>query len=182
VLWDGWVPLDALSADRPYGRLAVPGTDVGLEMLLDRAAGQAPLLAVIGSRQTGTQPDGSPRFDAIFVGGLEPGTTFAAGDAGLTIDLRAIGAYTGIVARRDPGLGLVWLAFGLLIVGLVVTFYFSRRRVWVRIDGSGELCLAWSSDRYVSVRRELGGLLTDLVRVRTATPPPSGPPPPSAAG
>jgi cytochrome c biogenesis protein len=182
VLWDGWVPLDALSADRPYGRLAVPGTDVGLEMLLDRAAGQAPLLAVIGSRQTGTQPDGSPRFDAIFVGGLEPGTSFAAGDAGLTIDLRATGAYTGIIARRDPGLGLVWLAFGLLIVGLVVTFYFSRRRVWVRIDGSGELRLAWSSDRYVSVRRELGGLLTDLVRVRTVTPPPSVPAPSSAAG
>jgi cytochrome c biogenesis protein ResB len=68
-------------------------------------------------------------------------------------------------------------------VGLVVTFYFSRRRVWVRIDGSGELRLAWSSDRYVSVRRELGGLLTDLVRVRTATPPdPADPAPPSAAG
>jgi cytochrome c biogenesis protein len=167
VLWDGWVPLDAVSADRPYGRLAVPGTDVGLELLLDRADGEAPLVAVIGSRPTGTQADGSPRYDAVFVGGLEPGATFDAPAAGLAIDLRAIGAYTGIVARRDPGLGLVWLAFGLLIVGLVVTFFFSRRRVWVRIDAAGDLRLAWSSDRYVPVRRELGGLLTDLVRART---------------
>ena len=176
VLWDGWVPLDAFSADRPYARLAVPGTDVGLELLLDREEGRAPLLAVIGSRRTGTQADGTPRFDAVFVGGLESGSSFAASAAGLTIDLRSIGAYTGIVARRDPGLGLVWLAFGLLIVGLVVTFYFSRRRVWIRIDGAGELRLAWSSDRYVPVRRELGGLLTDLVAARVPPGPiPSAP-------
>ncbi len=170
VLWDGWVPLDAASADRPYARLAVPGTDIGLEMLLDRAEGKAPLLAVIGSRQTGTQSDGTPRFDAIFVGGLAPGTSLAPEAAGLTIDLRAIGAYTGIVAKRDPGLGLVWLAFGLLIAGLVITFYFPRRRVWARIDGGGEMRLAWSSDRYVSARREFGGLLADLVAVRVPQP------------
>lgn len=182
VLWDGWVPLDAFSADRPYARPAVPGTDVGLEMLLDRAEGQTPLLAVIGSRQTGTQADGTPRFDAVFVGGLEPGTSFAPPAAGLTIDLRSIGAYTGIVARRDPGLGLVWLAFGLLIVGLVVTFSFSRRRVWLRFDGAGELRPAWSSDRYVPVRRELGGLLTDLVAARVPSSETTSPAGPAATG
>jgi cytochrome c biogenesis protein len=166
VLWDGWVPLDAFSADRPYGRLAVPGRDVGLELLLDRAEGAPPLLAVIGSRRTGVEPDGSPRFDAVFVGGVAEGATFAPAAADFTIDLRSIGAYTGIVAKRDPGLGLVWLAFGLLIVGLVLTFYLPRRRVWMRVDDAGELRVAWASDRYVSVRRELGSLLTDLVAVR----------------
>ncbi len=166
VLWDGWVPLDAFSADRPYGRLAVPGRDVGLELLLDRAEGAAPLLAVIGSRRTAVEADGSPRFDAVFVGGIEEGRTFAPAGADFTIDLRSIGAYTGIVAKRDPGLGLVWLAFGLLIVGLVLTFYLPRRRVWMRIEEGGELRLTWASDRYVSVRRELGGLLTDLVAAR----------------
>jgi cytochrome c biogenesis protein len=171
VLFDGWIPLDAVSADRPYGRLSVPGRDVGLELLLDRADGVAPLLAVIGSRPTGTNADGTPRFDAIFVGGIGPGGTLAPPTADFTIALREVGAYTGIVAKRDPGLGIVWLAFGFLIAGLVLTFYFPRRRVWIRIDRADGLRLAWASDRYVSVRRELGGLLDDLVAVRS----PAGP-------
>ncbi len=166
VLWDGWVPLDAVSADRPYGRLSVPGRDVGLELLLDRKAGAPALVAIVGSQRTGTDPDGSPHFDALFVGGVEPGGTLAPSAADFTIELRSVGAYTGIVAKRDPGLGLVWLAFGLLIVGLVLTFYLPRRRVWLRVDRAGELRLAWASDRYVPVRRELGGLLTDLVAIR----------------
>jgi cytochrome c biogenesis protein len=181
VLWDGWIPLDAMSADRPYGRLAVPGRDVGLEMLLDRADGAPPLLAVIGSRATGTNADGSPRYDATFVGGVVPGGTFAPPAADFTISLREIGAYTGIVARRDPGQGIVWLAFGFLIAGLVLTFYFPRRRVWVRIDRAGELRLAWISDRYVPVRRELGGLLGDLVAARAPDGPLRGDAPPGGA-
>lgn len=177
VLWDGWVPLDGVSADRPYGRLAVPGRDVGLELLLDRKAGEPPLVAVVGSRRTGTDPDGSAHFDALFIGGVETGGTLAPVAADFAIELRSVGAYTGIVAKRDPGLGLVWLAFGLLIVGLALTFYLPRRRVWIRLDEAGELRLAWASDRYVPVRRELGGLLADLVAVRTAPAPPSGPAP-----
>jgi len=181
VLWDGWIPLDAMSADRPYGRLAVPGRDVGLELLLDRAAGAAPLLAVIGSRAAGTNADGTTRYDATFVGGVEPGGTLAPPTADFTISLREIGAYTGIVARRDPGQGIVWLAFGFLIAGLVLTFYFPRRRVWVRIDRGGDLRLAWTSDRYVAVRRELGGLLDDLVAARSREGlQPGGPVPPGA--
>ena len=181
VLWDGWVPLDAMSADRPYGRLPVPGRDVGLEMLLDRTGGATPLLAVIGSRAAGTNPDGSTRYDATFVGGVARGETFASPAADFTIALREIGAYTGIVARRDPGQGIVWLAFGFLIAGLVLTFYFPRRRVWVRIDRAGELRLAWTSDRYVSVRRELGGLIGDLVAARSPQGAPPGEPGTAAA-
>jgi cytochrome c biogenesis protein len=177
VLWDGWVPLDATSADRPYGRFAVPGRDMGLELLLDSTAGATPLLAVIGSRPNGTNPDGTTRYDAAFVGGVEAGGTLAPPAADFTIALREIGAYTGIVARRDPGQGIVWLAFGFLIAGLVLTFYFPRRRVWARIDRSGELRLAWASDRYVPVRRELGGLIGDLVAAR----PPAGGPPAGSA-
>ena len=179
VLWDGWIPLDAVSADRPYGRFAVPGRDVGLELLLDRYGGAAPLLAVIGSRASGTNADGTPRYDALFVGGIVPGETLAPSTADFTIALREVGAYTGIVASRDPGEGIVWLAFAFLIGGLVLTFYFPRRRAWVRIDRSGELRLAWISDRYVSVRRELGGLLDDLVAVRAPASPDTGAGPPA---
>jgi cytochrome c biogenesis protein ResB len=166
ILWTGWVPLDAQSAGRPYGRLAVPGRDVGLELLLDRQEGAEPLLAVIGSRPTGTDADGSTRYDAVFVGGVAPGGSYAPPTADFTISLGTIGAYTGIIAKQDPGQGIVWLAFACLLAGLVLTFYFPRRRVWARIDAAGRLRLAWSSDRYVSVERELGDLLDDLVAAR----------------
>jgi cytochrome c biogenesis protein len=170
ILWTGWVPLDAQSVGRPYGRLVVPGRDVGLELLLDRQEGAEPLLAVIGSRPNGTEADGSTRYDAVFVGGVTPGGTYAPPTADLVISLGTIGAYTGIVAKQDPGQGLVWLAFGCLIVGLALTFYFPRRRVWARIEPGDRLRLAWSSDRYVSVERELGGLLDDLVAIRRPGP------------
>jgi cytochrome c biogenesis protein ResB len=58
-----------------------------------------------------------------------------------------------MVIRRDPGQPVIWLAFGLLIAGLVLTFYFPRRRAWARIEGE-RLGLAFLADRYVDRERE----------------------------
>ena len=33
---------------------------------------------------------------------------------------------------KDPGVWIVWLGSALLIVGLIVSFFFSHQRVWVR--------------------------------------------------
>ena len=71
-----------------------------------------------------------------------------------------------MIAKRDPGQGLVWIAFGLLIVGLVITFWRPRRRVWGRLDGEGRLALVFRADRYVDVGREFGSLLDALVAAR----------------
>jgi hypothetical protein len=60
----------------------------------------------------------------------------------------------------------VWLSFGLLILGLALTFYFPRRRVWARLGPDGELRLVARADRYVDLRREFGRLLEDLVARR----------------
>jgi cytochrome c biogenesis protein ResB len=40
-----------------------------------------------------------------------------------------------MVIKRDPGAGLIWIAYLSLISGLVLTFYFPRRRVWARLSG-----------------------------------------------
>jgi hypothetical protein len=56
----------------------------------------------------------------------------------------------------------VWLAFGLLIAGLAVTFYLPRRRVWARVDAAGELRIVGRSERYVDFEREFARLLEDL--------------------
>ena len=62
---------------------------------------------------------------------------------------------------RDPGVGLIWIAYVSLIIGLVLTFYFPRRRVWAR-QHADHLELAFIGDRYVSSEREFGALLDDL--------------------
>ncbi len=166
LLWQGPVPLDGQSAGRPYGRLAVPGRAIGLELLLDRAADGAPLLAVIGSRANGTQADGTPFYEAVFVGGLTEGRTLATPAADFSIRLIGVGAYTGIVAKQDPGQGIVWLAFLCLIAGLTLTFYLPRRRIWTRLGPDGSLAIVARADRYVNLEREFGSLLADLVAVR----------------
>jgi cytochrome c biogenesis protein len=47
--------------------------------------------------------------------------------------------YTGLQVTKDPGVWIVWLGSGLLIFGLIVSFFFSHQRVWVRISkGEGK--------------------------------------------
>ena len=82
------------------------------------------------------------------------------------MELRGFGEYTLLIAKKDPGQGIVWTAFGLLIVGLLITFWMPRRRVWGRLDADGRLALAFLADRYVDVGREFGRLLDDLVAAR----------------
>ena len=64
----------------------------------------------------------------------------------------------------------MWTAFILLIIGLSITFYLPRRRIWARLDPAGELRLVARSDRYVDVAREFGRLLDDLVARRRTAP------------
>ena len=57
--------------------------------------------------------------------------------------------YTGLQVARDPGVWVVWLGCTLLIVGLIVSFFFSHQRIWVRIpkDLGKEIVLAGSTSK-----------------------------------
>ena len=67
--------------------------------------------------------------------------------------MAGIASWSGMVVKNDPGQPLIWIAFGLLISGLVLTFYFPRRRAWARIEGD-RVSLAFLADRYVDRDRE----------------------------
>lgn len=158
LVWDGPVLLGDALAGRPQGFMTIPGSDIGLLLVLDRTRDGIAILALTGI--TGTpQPDGG-NIAFLRVLGLgdttEPGTT-----AGYAVTWKSAGAYTGMVIKRDPGQGLIWLAYGSLITGLALTFYFPRRRVWARIS-AGRLELAMLADRYVDAEREFGRLLDEL--------------------
>lgn len=176
TLWSGPVPLTDQTNGVPVGQLTVPGTDVGLQLLLQRDASGQGILLVLPYRVTGQRPDGSPIVEDGVPMAIAAGETQTAPGLDFAVSLRDVSAYTLLIAKRDPGQGLVWLAFGLLISGLIVTFYLPRRRVWTRLTSSGELSIAGRSDRYVDFEREFGRLLDDLVGVRR---PPGAPAPPA---
>jgi cytochrome c biogenesis protein ResB len=46
--------------------------------------------------------------------------------------------YTGLQVARDPGVPVVWLGCFLITIGLVVSFFFSHRRVWAKVAKEGE--------------------------------------------
>lgn len=166
LLWAGPIPLDEVNGGRPYGRFVVPGREEGLEMLLGEDAAGAASLAVVGYRIVGEDATGGPVIESTFVGGAAPGRTYVVEESDLQIAFEEVTAFSGVVVKRDPGAQVVWASFVLLIVGLSLTFYFPRRRIWARLSQSGELCLVARADRYVDLQREFGRLLEDLVARR----------------
>jgi cytochrome c biogenesis protein len=165
-LWDGAVPMTDAVDGSPYAVLGVPGRDLGLELLLRRTADGTGVLVMLPYRVTGTNPDGSPIREDYRVLAPVKGETVVAREAGISIELKDFGEFTLLIAKRDPGQGIVWVAFGLLIAGITITFYRPRRRVWTRLAPDGRLGIVWRSDRYVDVEREFGRLLDQLVAAR----------------
>ncbi|MDP2727680.1 MAG: cytochrome c biogenesis protein ResB, partial [Dehalococcoidia bacterium] len=65
--------------------------------------------------------------------------------------------YTGLRASRDPGATFIWIASGLMLLGMCSSFYFPRRRLWARIRSQG-VDLAAFADRAVPIGQELESL------------------------
>jgi cytochrome c biogenesis protein len=155
LAWSGPVILAGQFLDRPQGFLTIPGTDVGLLVVLDAAADGSARVILQGVGAPAV--DGSPG-ETVFLATVPVG---AATDPAISADheiaVAGIGSWTGIVVKNDPGQPLIWVAFGLLISGLVLTFYFPRRRAWARIE-DGRVALVFIADRYVDRDREFEGL------------------------
>jgi cytochrome c biogenesis protein len=167
-LWTGPIPMTDVAAGLPFAEFAVPGRDVALQLLLQRASDGMGVLLVLPFHAVGENPDGTPVIEGLEPIVLTRGQTDTAEGTDFSIELRSFSEFTLLIAKRDPGAGVVWTAFGFLIVGLLITFWMPRRRVWGRLDADGRLALVVRADRYVDVGREFGRLLDDLVRSRRA--------------
>ena len=144
----------------------MPGRDIVIQLVMAQPGTATPLF-VVAVRPTAADAAGNPSaYQTLFQGLAGPGDTAAPESVDFDVRVDAISAYSGIIVRRDPGAPIVWISFLLLILGLAVTFYFPRRRVWARIAPTGEVRLAAQADRYVDLRREFGALLADLVARR----------------
>jgi len=77
--------------------------------------------------------------------------------------------YTGLQVTKDPGVWVVWIGCGLMILGLIVSFFFSHQRVWVRIPKGpgGEIVLAGSVNKNrMGFEKTFGELLDRIGSVR----------------
>ena len=133
MLYSGAVLLDGNLNGQPEGLLPVPGTNVSLELLLTKGEGGVAELTVIGARQpTGDQVGPQIAFGAV----LRTGDGYFAPDPGIGIEFRRPSSYIGLIAKRDPGQGLIWLGAILLVVGISVSLLRPRRRIWARYDAT----------------------------------------------
>ncbi len=170
-LWSGPVALDDTAAGSPHGTMSVPGQgNIGLEMLLTKASDGTTGVLFLPYRATGQNPDGTPITTSLTPFFVPVGGVGGSPDTDFYVQLNGIQNATILVAKQDPGQDIVWFAFLSLITGLLITFYLPRRRVWARLDSSGELRIAGISERYVDFRREFGRLLDDLVAARPSSP------------
>lgn len=96
-----------------------------------------------GSTQTLAQltktADGADALMLVSQG--RPALSLAAGEAvvagGYAYTFEGAREFTGISVKRDSGAWFIWVATGMLVIGLGVTFYVPRRRLWMRLTSTG---------------------------------------------
>jgi cytochrome c biogenesis protein ResB len=69
--------------------------------------------------------------------------------------------FAGIQVRRDPGANFIWVAAGLLLAGLLITFYLPRLRLWARVR-SQETVVAGLAERSGVFQSEAKQLAREL--------------------
>ena len=166
VLWDGPVPLTESVGGLPFSAIPIPGRPFGLEFSLYRDESGVGALIIIPYAVNGTRADGTPNIvegDPYYA---LRGDTVPMEGLNLSLELRGFSEYTLLIAKRDPGAFIVWGAFATLLLGLAITFYLPRRRVWARLRRDGRVDVVGRSDRQVDFDREFGGLIDALVRAR----------------
>jgi cytochrome c biogenesis protein len=47
--------------------------------------------------------------------------------------------YTGLQVNKDPGVPLIYAGFFVIVIGLIMTFFTSHRRIWVKIHENNDM-------------------------------------------
>jgi cytochrome c biogenesis protein len=101
----------------------------------------------------------------------QPAISLAAGDAvqvgGFEYIFEGTREFTGISVKRDSGAWFIWIATAMLVIGLGITFYVPRRRLWIRLTPQ--------STQIAALAEKSGGFEKDMRilarRLGVATPP-----------
>ena len=134
VFHDG-VPLEWTTQDgsMTYGVLDVPGHDLEL-FVIGSASGRTDTGIAPGQMRVEVYPsDGDvPLGTAI----LDQGGYVSVD--GLTYTFEREQQFTGLLVKRDPGTGVVWLGSALLVLGTCLTMFLRHHRIWFRVTETGD--------------------------------------------
>lgn len=147
VVFDGGVPLEWTTGGGMlnYGVVEVPGRDQEL-FVVGSASGQT---------GTGIDP-GQMRIEVYPTDSDTPVGTAVLDQSGsievdgFTYTFDREQQFTGLLVKHDPGTGVVWFGFLLLIIGTCITMFFRHHRIWIRVtpgDGGGSVVQLASPDR-----------------------------------
>ena len=94
------------------------------------------------------KPNERPRAFWVLKGASEADQQ-RGGDFFLTLEGVSEKEYTGLQATKDPGVWVVWTGCGLMVLGFIVSFFFSHEKIWVRIPkgSGGEVLFAGSASK-----------------------------------
>jgi cytochrome c biogenesis protein len=78
--------------------------------------------------------------------------------------------FTVLQVGKDPGVWVVWIGCGLLILGLIMAFFIPHRRLWVHIsrehEKPGKVLLGGTTNRNsVGFEREFAGIIRRLEQI-----------------
>lgn len=157
LLYEGAVVLDGRAGDLPEGLLRIPGSKAAIDLLLRKGEGDVAELLTIG---LGPSSDGSGAPDILFQTILRTGEGYLATDPPVGVEFVRPSSYIGLIAKHDPGQGLIWLGGILLVTGLTISLGFPRRRLWIAIRPDETRVVVTGPDPFVE--SEAPALLAEL--------------------
>jgi len=110
--------------------------------------GQAGVMAFREKVQMGSMYSG-PIARILYQDGNQPPQQITAFAAGSKIPMKAgpvrfelikaiTAPYSGLQVKYDPGVWLIWVGCTLMVIGFFMAFYFSHRKVWLRLSPTGK--------------------------------------------
>ena len=97
-LWTGPIPMTDSAAGFPLAEVAVPGRDVALQLLLQRAGDGTGILLVLPFRSVGTNADGTPNVVGLGPVALARGEAATPDGTDFSVELRGFSDYTLLIA------------------------------------------------------------------------------------
>jgi cytochrome c biogenesis protein len=90
-----------------------------------------------GAQVEFTPPGGAPQPFVVLSDKYTDFNAQHGGDLLISFDSMDQKFYTGLQVAKDPGVWVVWLGCALMVIGIIMAFFMSHKRVWARISNDG---------------------------------------------
>lgn len=141
-------------SDRPVGYFEVPGEPLTAYVVGPDTSGGYDRVVPLGTMRLELHDKTTGRL--IDIQSLQRNKPVNA--EGLTFTFLRETEFSGLKIVKDPGVNIVWLASGLMVLGLVMVFWFPHRRLWAlvseRSGGGADVRLAASSQRDMGLEKD----------------------------